>query len=63
MANHVISNSLIRVVIGGQVFDLPQEKAQQLLSMVRQWQSVAIPEQIHGGHNTLSYNGMSLIHG
>jgi hypothetical protein len=63
MANHVISSALIRVVIGNQVFDLPQEKAQQLMSMVRQWQSVSIPENNYGGHNAVAYNGMSLIQG
>lgn len=62
MANHLISGSLIRVVIGSQTFDLPQEKAQQLLMMVRQWQSVSIPEQTYSGART-EYNGKSVLLG
>lgn len=62
MANQIVSSALIRVVIGGQVFDLPQEKAQQLLQMVRNWQSIAIPENTFN-HNNMPYNGTTLIHG
>lgn len=62
MANHLISSARIRVTIGNQVFDLPQEQAQQLMNLVRQWQSVAIPEN-NFHHSNVPYNGTSLVLG
>tara|TARA_R110000868_G_scaffold411029_1_gene701404 strand:+ start:283 stop:474 length:192 start_codon:yes stop_codon:yes gene_type:complete len=58
----VISSSRIRVVVGNNVFEISQEKAQQLISMLQSWQSIAIPE--HQNINPYGgYNGQTLVCG
>ena len=44
MQNQLISGNTIRVMVGNMSFMVPQEKAQQLVSLLQSWQSVAIPE-------------------
>jgi hypothetical protein len=58
----LISGAKVKVTVGGQVFEIPQEKAQQLMMMLQSWQAISIPEQNSSMQNT-RFNGQSIILG
>lgn len=62
MNRQTISSNRIKVTVGNSIFEIPQEKTQQLINMLQSWQSVAIPEQ-HNSSPFIQYNGQSLICG
>jgi hypothetical protein len=54
----VLSGRYTRVLVGNQVFDIPQEKAQQLVMMLQAWGSVSVSSE-----NQNKFQGQSLILG
>lgn len=61
MANQLITGNRVRVTVGGQVFEIPQEKQFHLMSLLQQWQGVSIPE--NQNQNKCGFNGSTLICG
>lgn len=61
MNDNIISNR-IKVTVGGQVFEIPAEKAQSLLAMLGQWQSIAT-ENTQTQSNNPNWKGKTLLFG
>jgi len=57
---HIISSAKVRVTVGSLTFEVPQEKAQQLIHQLQSMGAIAVGESYPASTH---YNGQQLING
>lgn len=51
-----------KIIVGGQVFDIPSDKVGELLNILANWQSISVTEQ-NGNANNPTWDGKKLLFG